>query len=467
MQSQQINDIHNNSDYLFKNNQPKLITLINKCINFDELIPQKFKNNYYKSIGHPRYFTLSSMICLLTIQKILSISETSTFLNILNLSSELRDLCGLKRIPHASQITRFKINFHEDLLSFFNSLVSITEPICRQIDSKLSKIIISDTTGIKAYVKENNPKYFDSLLRYNKRIEKRMKDFNPDSYTKSKMPKESYANKDIKLAYMNGHFCYSLKCSLLTNGLGVIRHIEFPSSTPLPKDILDDVSKKDEYDSKTLIPSLNNFFANHPTFTYKYFLGDAGFDSIDNYKFLYNEKSIIPIIPINPRATKDLPQPNFTEDGIPTCPKNSKLLMKYDGISKEKGRATRIKWLCPKSKRVRKNKKTYYELSCKTPCSKSKCGRVIQTPIGNNPRLISPIPRNTQKWESLYKIRTIIERTIAMLKCSMGIKNIQTRETSTIKSEVLLGAITQQIVVLLASKLNSTKTHLAFKYLIA
>lgn len=42
--------------------------------------------------------------------------------------------------------------------SFFNHIVDITEPICEQVSSQLAYILISDTTGIEAYVKENNPK---------------------------------------------------------------------------------------------------------------------------------------------------------------------------------------------------------------------------------------------------------------------------------------------------------------------
>ncbi|EGD50080.1 hypothetical protein TheetDRAFT_3112, partial [Thermoanaerobacter ethanolicus JW 200] len=61
---------------------------------------------------------------------------------------------------------------------------------------------------------------------------------------------------------------------------------------------------KDLYDSKTLIPSLKEFFNLHPNFSYRYFLGDAGFDSFDNYKYLFSEHGIIPIIPINPRNSK-------------------------------------------------------------------------------------------------------------------------------------------------------------------
>ena len=129
------------------------------------------------------------MISALIIKAILSIADTSLFITILNLSSELRTLCGFTTVPNASQFSRFKITFEKDLETLFHSLVELTEPICREINSELSNILIVDTTGIEAYVKENNPKLFDNLLRQAKKLEKSDSDFNAHSYTCSKMPK--------------------------------------------------------------------------------------------------------------------------------------------------------------------------------------------------------------------------------------------------------------------------------------
>ena len=347
------------------------------------------------------------MLCALLIQKILCISEITLLVNILSLSSELRDLCGFSTVPHPSQFTRFKQDFVDDLNMLFVHLVDLTEPICKQISPYLSDILISYTTGIEPYFQENNLKLFDSLFRNYKRLLKDNPAVNTHSYTCAKMPKEAHANKEVKLLYMNGHYCYSLKCSLLTNGLGIIRHVNFMDSD-LDISSFNSVNEaKDEYDSKTLIPTLKKYFSLHGNFSYKYFLGDAGFDSNDNYDYLYNVKKIIPIIPINSRNTKDLPVPGFTEDGIPTCPRDFSLPMKYDGISKEQGRSTRIKWLCPKSSKSKKSRKTHYTLSCDNPCTTSKCDRVFQVPVNSNIRLNSVIPRNSKKWQDLYKISTI------------------------------------------------------------
>ena len=38
---------------------------------------------------------------------------------------------------------------------------------------------------------------------------------------------ERIANPEIKQLYINGHFCYVFKFGIVTNGLGIIRHISF------------------------------------------------------------------------------------------------------------------------------------------------------------------------------------------------------------------------------------------------
>ena len=158
------------------------------------------------------------------------------------------------------------------------------------------------------------------------------------------MPKISYANPDIKLSYMNGHYCYALKTSIVTNGLGIIRDIDFlnDKSTNITEAATASEAK-DTYDSKSLIPTLNKFFSKHD-FKYKYFLGDAGFDAVDNYKYLYKDKNI---------------------------------------------------------------------------------------------RMHTVIPRNSSKWNNLYKTRTIIERTNFMMKYPLALQYTKLNNTESLKSEII------------------------------
>lgn len=85
------------------------------------------------------------------------------------------------------------------------------------------------------------------------------------------VPCQASANPQIKQLYINGHFCYVFKFGIVTNDLGIIRHIafynkDFMSAHP---DIV--VGKKSDspdedkcvHDAKLLIPTLVDFFAIH------------------------------------------------------------------------------------------------------------------------------------------------------------------------------------------------------------
>lgn len=460
-----LTDIYSNVDEYFQQDKPKLIKLFEQHIDLHFLIPQSFFNHYYATTGRPREYSLTSMISALIIKSMLSIADISLFITILNLSSELRELCGFSTVPNASQFSRFKITFEKDLETFFHSLVELTQPICKKINADLSEILIVDTTGIEAYVKENNPKLFDTLLRQSKKLQSSNPNFNVHSYTCSKMPKSSNANPEIKLSYINGHYCYALKTAIITNGLGIIQGFDFFEKSTLDISTSNTASEaKDEYDAKSLIPTLDKFFSKHD-FYYKYFLGDAGFDAVDNYKYLYADHKINPIIPL--RRQPSLPQSGFNEDGIPTCPKDSSISMKFDGITREKGRSDRIKWLCPKSKKTIINGKTTYILSCNNPCTTSRCGRICQIPIHNDYRMNTAVPRNSELWNTLYKIRTIIERTNFMIKFPMALNYTKLNNTTSLKSELVISAITQQITLLISSSIKNTKHLLSIKKLVA
>lgn len=91
------------------------------------------------------------------------------------------------------------------------------------------------------------------------------------------------------------------------------------------------------------------------------------------------------------------------------------LAMKYCGITYEKGRTERIKWICPKVHMV----KGKYVCDCKNPCSNATKGRTTYTYENLNCRMFPGIQRDSDEWNSLYKIRTIVERAIDHLKINM------------------------------------------------
>lgn len=101
------------------------------------------------------------------------------------------------------------------------------EYLCHEIDSKLASMIALDTSGIEAYVTENNPKFANSIIKKLKRAYKNNSDVDVYKMAYSRMPLSASANKDVKQLYINGYFCYVYKLAIITNGLGIVRNITF------------------------------------------------------------------------------------------------------------------------------------------------------------------------------------------------------------------------------------------------
>ena len=97
------------------------------------------------------------MLKALLLQLIFSIPTTSLLIVFLKYSRELRDFCGFSVVPDASKFTRFKQDFLLDLQSMFDRLVDLTEPICQRIDKAKAPMLLFATSGIEAWVTENNP----------------------------------------------------------------------------------------------------------------------------------------------------------------------------------------------------------------------------------------------------------------------------------------------------------------------
>lgn len=259
----------------FDNDKPAFLSLLETHIDIDEIIPISFRNHFYASTGRTRKYPLQALLWALIIQRIFSIPTDQLLLAFLAYSKPLRDFCGFTKIPDASKITHFKQDFLDDLQLVFDSLVDVTEPICQAIDSAKADMTIFDFSGIETFVTENNPKYANRIINQLKAFSKSQrfdKSYDPYKAAYGSMPSHSSVNPEIKQLYTNGHFCYVFKFGIVTNGLGIIRHISFYNKDFMIShpDIV--VAKKsdspDEYkcvhDSKLLIPTLKDFFLKHP-----------------------------------------------------------------------------------------------------------------------------------------------------------------------------------------------------------
>lgn len=465
-----LGNLYSECSNLFKEQNTEFLDLMSNYLDINKYVSYEFKNAFYADTGRPRECSLHGYISALVLQKIFTIPTDTLLIIILKLSSELRHFCGIYNVPDASKFTRFKQDFCKYLENMFIELVEITEPICQTINPELANMISYDTSSVEAFVTENNPKYINSLIKKLKfyfkinGISKSDDDIYKQAY--KSMPKVASSDSSIRKMYANGHFCYGRKFGIITNGLGIPRHFDFFDNEFKSKhvDFIFEDTDSPDYDktladSKSLKPVLTDFYALHPTFSHKDFLGDAAFDTVATYQFLLaknsNGKALFnrAFIPLNYRATTDKPDCPINENGIPLCPKDKTLEMLSFGNCREKGRVDRHKWICPKA--FSKGKKC--TCSCENPCTNSKYGRVTYTYPSKNIRLYPGTIRGTEEWNTLYKIRVVVEKSINHIKTNMGIAGRKTRNVKTTKADVFLAGIAQLFTVIIADNMSEPK----------
>jgi len=451
--------------------KPRLIQLLEEHININDWIPLEFHVSFYRGLGRPREYKLGSFIRFFVLQKILGIHSDSLLLNILSLCQELRVFCGFYKLPDPSKLTRFRQDFSWHLKLMFDRLVEVTEPICREIDSKKADYLIYDTTGIEAYVAENNPKFLNSKLMFAKKIAGKNPDINPYSLAYSLLPDTSEAEPSVKQQYINGHFCYAHKAGILTNGLGIVRDIvlfddDFKAKHPdvVSKKTDNPLVDKEISDSVSLNPVLSDFFNTHPSFSFGTFLGDASFDSYDSYSLLRKVfKFNRMVIPINQRNSSGNHN-DFDTNGTPLCPVD-KTPFVFHHVCRGKNRSVRFKWVCHKSEPVHGSSKRF--CSCETPCTSSSYGRCVYTYPDKDLRLYPGIPRGTEHWDNLYKHRVLIERSIHLLKGPLGGAGRLSSSQFSTKTDLLFAGITQLFGVIIAHAINKPRLCKSIRKLIA
>ena len=475
-------DIFSDCKEKFENNKYQFLSLLENTIDLDNLVSTSFINHFYAYTGRPRKYQLYAMLRALILQRIFSIPTDSLLIIFLKFSRELRDFCGFSKVPDASKFTRFKQDFLLDLQSMFDHLVDITEPICQEIDANLASMTIFDTSGIEAFVTENNPKYANRIikqLKAFKKIHNLGDSYDPYKAAYGSMPPHAESNPAIQQMYINGHFCYPFKFGIISNGLGIVRDISFYNQEFLKShpDII--VEKKSDSpdedkslaDSKALIPVLKDFFEKHPLINPKTFLGDAAFDSIQIYRdLLLDFKFSKAYIPLKTKLTLENADCPLNEDGFPCCPHDPSLQMKREGSKSHlRSGIPSMKFVCPKMKWVynKETQKSKRVTLCENPCTNSSCGRMFYIYPEKNLRAYPGTTRGTQEWDSTYKIRVAVEKNINHLKDSYCVAGRKTQNEQTLHADLLLAGITQLITVIVANKIHKNKYMRSLKPLIA
>jgi hypothetical protein len=481
-----LSDIYTECRDILENNKPKFLTLLEDHIRLEEIVPSSFHTHFHLHTGRPREYPLYGFLWALLLQKIFTIPTDTLLLVFLHYSKELREFCGFGKVPDASKLTRFKQDFLPDLQSVFERLVALTEPICQEIDAAKADMTIFDSSGIEAWVTENNPKYADRIIRQVKAYAKAKnldKSYDPYKVAYGSMPSCAHANPEIKQQYINSHFCYAYKFGLVTNGLGIVRHIAFYNKdwfAKHPQVILEKKSDspdedKSAHDTKLVIPTLQDFFTAHPLINPKTFLGDAAFDAIQNYKDLLTGDTFglgrhfsKAYIPLN-NARIENPDYTINEDGIPCCPNEPTLPMKPETqTSHLRCGIPSFKFVCPKMKNTKCEDGKWRRITyCQNPCTASRCGRMVYIYPEKDLRAYPGTLRGTDDWRNSYKVRTAVERSIAHFKDAFALDGRRTQNDKTLHADLLLAGIAQLLTLVLADKIHRRDLVRSVKSLVA
>jgi len=143
------------------------------------------------------------------------------------------------------------------------------------------------------------------------------------------------------------------------------------------------------------------------------------------------------------------------------------LEMVFNGIIKSSNRADRSQYICPKRSIKMINGVKHINLDCDNPCTTSSYGRVKNLTTHHNYRFCSAMPRSSEKWIDLYKIRTVSERTINQLKSFISIETIKVRNTTTLQANILFAGISQMIAFIMLFHSKYAKGPLAIRTLIS
>jgi hypothetical protein len=294
------------------------------------------------------------------------------------------------------------------------------------------------------------------------------------------MPTHAESDPAIKQMYINGHFCYSYKFGLITNGLGIVRDINFYDEKYYLEHPEIEVSKKDDSpdedkslsDSKALLPTLRDFFQKHPSINPSVFLGDSAFDSIDIYNELLGKDGLgfkKAFIPLNSAHNLKYPDCPINKDGVPCCPKDSTLPMKLEtSESHLRCGIPTFKFVCPKMSWIKcEDGKYRRRTTCENPCTDSLCGRMFYVYPEKNLRTFPGTVRGTKEWDDTYKIRGTVEKSINHFKDSFCVAGRKTRNALTTETDLYLAGITQLITVLLADSIHQHKYIRSLKPLLS
>lgn len=305
--------------------------------------------------GYPirvMWHTLIAAYCL----NIPSLQELRRKLHENPFLAELCGICSEKEVPSRFAYYRFisKLIIHEQTVE--NCLKKCADLLRSKLPN-YGKVVAVDSTVIHTHSNPNK---------------------NPISDKDA-----SWTVKDGKLR-KRWHFGYKMQAVVCAR-------------TELPISIK--VSTARDSDMKALVPALDDARSKLEWFSPEEVLADAGYDTLENYRYIVEELKAMPIIKVrNPRSHRLANRVKFV-DGTPHCQAN--LPLAYRSRDAIKG----LQYQCPA-----RSGHCVCPLSTKCPI------KMVWLKPEQAYRLSSQIPRDSEAWAEKYSKRVSVERVFSRLK---------------------------------------------------
>lgn len=340
-----------------------------------------------------------------------SIAEVA---RLLKRDKDIRTICGFPakdEIPGEDALARFlnKLVKHEDLLEeCFEGLVEKL----RQLLPGFGRKLAVDSTDLKAYSNGHRTKKSD-----------------PDARWGAKGASHQHSEAAHKGKKRDLYYWFGYKLHLLVDGA-----YELPVSFTL--------TPANEADTQQMAVLLDKAKLERPEAKPEAVIADKGYDSKNNNQLVYKTYKAAPIIPIIERDGMQMPD-ICNAKGTPTC--CCGLEMAFWGRDGDY-----LKYRCPQA--VGKG-------ICKSlsPCTASAYGYVLKLKISDDPRRHPPVPRESKKWQRLYRLRTAIERVNSRVKDLLGLRQLTLRGIAKVTVRSLLSLLAMLAVAVAKAQCHKYK----------
>jgi len=332
--------------------------------------------------GRKGYGVEVKLACLL-VMHLQNIPCVTRLIAFLRSHREMRDACGIASIsdvPSEDAIYRFRKRLIE--FGYHHELVQALVSVAHHENPDMGKDVAVDSTDVDAWCN-----------KYRKRGEHRDRD--------ADWGKRRDAFGEYKEDY-----------------LGYRLHLMTCADTELP--LAWTVTAANSHDSTQAIPVFNKAREQHEWFSPEHGLMDKGYDTVNIHASLEKDFQCHPIIPL-----KDMQKVGgqlLDKQGRPFCEAGA---WKWMGTDYKRKRS---KWACP--------------MTCDNPagCAGRKGPKTCYLNLKDDYRKHSLVPRDTEKFWTLYNKRGAVEREFSRLKDQymLGSLRVQGMEKVTLHFELAL-----------------------------